>query len=150
MFVVFLNDLTGGVLPEFVLYVMPLVIIAIGTLINLATVRVNGFATTALTAVKVGLVLVIGLGAFLLADGNWGHFTLSGASGTCEGVPESARFGIGGFGAAMLGATCAAHLIVEVDGELGESVDRKLARVAVGLDDDLRARSRGEAGWAAA
>ncbi len=104
LFVVFLNDLTGGVLPEFVLYVMPLVIIAIGTLINLATVRVNGFATTALTAVKVGLVLVIGLGAFLLADGNWGHFTLSGASGTCEGVPESARFGIGGFGAAMLGA----------------------------------------------
>ena len=38
----------------------------------------------------------------------------------------------------MLGATCAAHLIVEVDGELGEAVDGQLARGAVGLDDDLR------------
>ncbi len=104
LFVVFLNDLTGGALPELALFILPLFIIAIGTAINLATVRVNGLATTVLTAVKVGLVLVIGFGAFLLADGDWANFDLSGSSGSCEGVPQSARLGIGGFGAAMLGA----------------------------------------------
>ncbi|MFB3077294.1 MAG: APC family permease, partial [Lysobacterales bacterium] len=57
-----------------------------------------------LTIVKVALVLIIGVGAFLFADGQWGNFSLNGASGTCEGVPESAKLGLGGFGAAMLGA----------------------------------------------
>jgi APA family basic amino acid/polyamine antiporter len=39
-----------------------------------------------------------------LAPGDWSHLAQSGAGGTCEGVAASARGGIAGFGAAMLGA----------------------------------------------
>ena len=102
--VVFLNDLVNGALSPLALSLLPLLVIAIGTFFNLATVRVNGHATTLLTCVKVGLVLMVGLGAFLFADGTWGNYSLSGAGGSCEGVPKSARLGAGGFGAAMLGA----------------------------------------------
>lgn len=102
--VVFMNDLLGGTLPTLALQLLPLAVIGIATAINLATMRFNGHAATALTAIKVGLVLAIGGGAFLLADGNWSNYALTGTGGTCEGVPESARLGIGGFGAAMLGA----------------------------------------------
>ena len=59
---------------------------------------------TALTVVKITLVLGVALGAFLLADGSFRHFAGSGAEGTCEGVPETAHGGLRGFGAAMLGA----------------------------------------------
>ena len=102
--VVFLNDLVGGALPPLALFLLPLLVIVFGTFFNLATVKVNGQVTTLLTCVKVGLVLMVGLGAFLFADGDWGNFSLSGAGGSCNGVPESSRRGVGGFGAAMLGA----------------------------------------------
>ena len=102
--VVFLNDLVSGALPPLALFLLPLLVIVFGTFFNLATVKVNGQVTTLLTCVKVGLVLMVGLGAFFFADGDWGNFSLSGAEGACDGVPESARMGVGGFGAAMLGA----------------------------------------------
>lgn len=102
--VVFLNDLTGRRLPPLAVQVLPLLIIVMATVINLGSMRSSGMTTIALTTVKVALVLVIGVGAFLFADGQWGNFSLNGASGTCEGVPESAKLGLGGFGAAMLGA----------------------------------------------
>ena len=102
--VVFLNDLVNGALSPLALSLLPLLVIAIATFFNLATVRVNGHATTLLTCVKVGLVLMVGFGAFLFADGTWDNYSLSGAGGSCEGVPEGARLGAGGFGAAMLGA----------------------------------------------
>lgn len=102
--IVFLNDLLNGSLSTFALFTLPLVVIAIATAINLATVHFNGHATTLLTCVKVGLVLLIGVGAFLLADGDWLNLSRNGSEGSCEGVPDSARLGIGGFGAAMLGA----------------------------------------------
>jgi basic amino acid/polyamine antiporter, APA family len=50
------------------------------------------------------LVIGVGLGAFFLAKGNWDHFTLTNLGGTCEGVSPTARGGLFGFGAAMLGA----------------------------------------------
>ena len=102
--VVFLNDLVNASLSPIALSILPLLVIAIGTFFNLATVKVNGYATTLLTCVKVGLVLMVGLGAFLFADGTWVNFSLNSAGSSCEGVPESARHGVGGFGAAMLGA----------------------------------------------
>jgi len=102
--VVFLNDLTGGKLPTLLLQTLPLLIIGSATAINFASVRSGGITATVLTAVKIALVLLVGLGAFLLADGSWGNFGMHGAAGTCEGVPDSARLGIQGFGAAMLGA----------------------------------------------
>ena len=102
--VVFMNDLVNGALPPLALSLLPLLVIAIGTFFNLTTVRVSGHVTTMLTCVKVGLVLLVALGAFLYADGTWGNYSLNGSGGSCEGVPESARLGVGGFGAAMLGA----------------------------------------------
>lgn len=74
------------------------------TLLNCAAVRVSGWIATALTCVKLGLVIGVGLGAFLLAQGNWGHFGLANLGGVCEGVSPGAMLGVAGFGAAMLGA----------------------------------------------
>lgn len=102
--VVFLNDLTGGALPPLAVQLLPILVIAIATGLNLLSVRSSGLTATLLTAVKIVLVLFVGLGAFFLADGHWGNFSLGGEAGTCEGVPESAKLGLSGFGAAMLGA----------------------------------------------
>ena len=104
VFVMFLNDLTGGNLPPLAVQVLPLVIIIVSTGLNLQSAKSNGRTATILTAVKIALVLAVGLGAYILADGNWGNFTLSAEAGTCEGVPDSTRLGVSGFGAAMLGA----------------------------------------------
>jgi APA family basic amino acid/polyamine antiporter len=74
------------------------------TLVNCADVSTGGRVASALTVTKIGLVSAVGLGAFLLADGNWGHYALSGAGGTCEGVDAAARGGMAGIGAAMMAA----------------------------------------------
>lgn len=132
--VVFLNDLLGGTLPDIALFALPLLLIAIGTAINLATVKFNGFATTGLSAVKVALVLLVAIGAFLLADGNWSHFSLTGSHGSCEGVPESARGGLGGFGAAMLGALWGYNgwaIITALGGEISNP-RRNIPRALIG------------------
>ena len=104
LFVVFLNDLVGGTLPPWALRAVPLVLLVVLVVLNLASVRASGHIATALTAVKVALVLGIGVGAFVLGDGSWGHFAQSGAAGACADVPAGARFGVAGFGAAMIGA----------------------------------------------
>jgi APA family basic amino acid/polyamine antiporter len=102
-----LNDLSGksveGLSAYGVQLTAILIIVAI-TLLNCAAVRVSGWVATALTCVKVALVVGVGLGAFLLARGDWGHFALSNAGGVCEGVSAGAMLGVAGFGAAMLGA----------------------------------------------
>ena len=117
-FAIFLNDLTNGAIKstlfttniagyEFSLTTLQLVAlaaIAVVTVINCAAVAVSGWVATALTAVKIALVLGVGLGAFALASGDWGHFALVNEGGACEGVSAAARFGVAGFGAAMLGA----------------------------------------------
>ena len=132
--IVFFNDLLGGTLPDLALYLLPLGLIVIGTIINLLTMRFNGHAATLLTMFKLGLVLLVGLGAFLLADGDWGHYALSGADGSCEGVPESARLGIGGFGAAMLGALWGYNgwsILSAVGGEIRDPA-RTIPRALIG------------------
>ena len=134
VFVIFLNDLVGGALPPPVVQLLPIVVIVVATGLNLASVRSSGRVATALTAVKVSLVVGVGLGAFLLADGSWVHFAQSGAAGACEGVPESAKLGVGGFGAAMLGALWGYsgwNLIVLVGGEVKDPA-RTLPRALVG------------------
>jgi APA family basic amino acid/polyamine antiporter len=117
-FAIFINILTGGALqaPWFVLgvpghqlTVTALQATAVGavlvvTLVNCTAVAVSGRIASVLTAFKIALVLGVGAGAMLLADGSWGHFAMSGVGGTCEGVPAAARGGFAGFGAAMLGA----------------------------------------------
>jgi APA family basic amino acid/polyamine antiporter len=74
------------------------------TIINCTTVAVSGRFAFVLTDFKIALVLAIGLGAMLLADGSWTHFMSSNEGGACEGVAAAARGGMAGFGAAMLGA----------------------------------------------
>lgn len=132
VFVVFLNDLTGGTLPPLAVQVLPVLVIAFATGMNLLSTRTNGLTATVLTVVKIALVLFVGLGAFLLADGNWGNYSLGGASGTCEGVPDSAKLGVRGFGAAMLGALWGYNgwaVIASVGGEIknpGSTLPRAL------------------------
>ena len=102
--VIFINDLSGGRLPPFAVLLLPVLVIVIATTVNLLTVRSSGWIATALTVVKLSLVVFIALGAFTLAAGSVENFSMNGAAGACEGVPESAKLGLGGFGAAMLGA----------------------------------------------
>ena len=115
---IFLNILTGGRLSGnyFTLHllsyeasfgtvqVVAVAAIALVTLINCATVSFNGQIASLLMLIKISLVLVVGLGSFLLAHGDWAHFMMTDAGGLCEGVSSAARGGIAGFGAAMLGA----------------------------------------------
>jgi APA family basic amino acid/polyamine antiporter len=117
-FAIFLNDMTGGALkaPFFsinlfghtvdfgYLQLIALSLIALFTLINCATVIVSGHIATVLTGVKIALVVGIGLGAFLLASGDFGHFGMTNAGGLCEGVSPGTMMGMAGFSAAMLAA----------------------------------------------
>jgi APA family basic amino acid/polyamine antiporter len=72
------------------------------------------------TVLKLALVLGVGLAAFLLADGSWLNFAMSGAEGTCEGVEASSRGGFAGFGAAMMAALWAYNGWNEVTYVAGE------------------------------
>jgi APA family basic amino acid/polyamine antiporter len=132
IFVIFLNDLTGGALPPVAVLTLPLLIIAVSTVLNFLSVRSSGNTATALTAVKVALVLFVALGAYLLADGSWGSFSMDATGGTCEGVPDSAKLGLSGFGAAMLGALWGYNgwaVIAQLGGEIknpGHTIPRAL------------------------
>ena len=117
-FAIFLNILLGGALervyatPHVFGYPVPigrLQLVALGTLatttaINCAAVFWGGAVASWLTVIKVGLVLVVGLGGLFLSPGHWGHLLMGSAGGACEGVSPAARGGVAGFGAAMLGA----------------------------------------------
>jgi basic amino acid/polyamine antiporter, APA family len=117
-FAIFLNGLVGGALdrtyftlnlfgyevPFGHLQVIALAIIIIATLVNCLAVSVSGKVSVFLTGLKILIVLAVGVCAFLLAQGSFANFSLSGAGGACEGVEATARGGMAGFGAAMLGA----------------------------------------------
>jgi basic amino acid/polyamine antiporter, APA family len=117
-FAIFINILTAGALDAHRITIelvgRQLVIgglqasaigaIALVTLVNCTTVAVTGRIALALTIFKIVLVVGIGFGATLLADGSWAHYAFSGDAGTCEDVAAAARGGLAGFGAAMLGA----------------------------------------------
>ncbi len=117
-FAIFLNDALGGGLREtywsahiagqhFEFGTLTLVALgAIWTvaLINCSAVVVGGHMASLLTVLKIGTVLFVAGGAILLARGDWAHVAMTNAGGACEGVSASARGGVAGFGAAMLGA----------------------------------------------
>ncbi len=148
-FAIFLNVLLGGALsgqyfaanlpgyqiPFGPLQVVALAAIVIVTLINCAAVKVSGGIAALLTGIKIALVLLVGVGAFLLAQGaDWSHFAMSNAGGACEGVSASARAGFAGFGAAMLGALWAYDGWNNVTLVAGEVKDphRNLPRALIG------------------
>ena len=123
-FAIFLNDFIGGSLKQTLwqteifgyqyelttLQIIAVLLIAIITVINCASVSVGGGIATFLTVIKIALVLLVGIGAFLLADGSFAHFAQTNQGGACESVAEAARYGVAGttfaagFAAAMLGA----------------------------------------------
>ncbi len=92
------------------LQIVAVMAIVIVTTINCASVIFTGQIATVLTFVKIALILIVGIGAFALADGNFANFGLLNQGGTCEGVAATSMFGVAGtsfaagFGAAMLGA----------------------------------------------
>lgn len=148
-FAIFLNVLLGGALsgqyvtanllgyqiPFGHLQVVALAAIVIVTLINCAAVKVSGGVAAILTGIKIALVLLVGVGAFLLAQGaDWSHFAKSNIGGACENVAASARAGFAGFGAAMLGALWAYDGWNNVTLVAGEVKDphRNLPRALIG------------------
>ncbi|MGA2190790.1 MAG: amino acid permease [Steroidobacteraceae bacterium] len=114
---IFMNVALGGVLATWrvdgAVIGLPgitgLTLVALATiwavaLINCASVVAGGRTALLVTVAKVALVFGVGLAAFVFAPGSWRHLGESGMQGTCEGVAASARGGVAGFGAAMLGA----------------------------------------------
>ena len=132
--VMFLNDLVGGTLSPLAIQLLSVLVVAVGTAVNLMTVRSCGNTATILTLTKIALVLLVALGAYFIADGSWQNYSLNSAGGTCEGVPEGARLGVKGFGAAMLGALWGYNgwaVIAALGGEI-KNPGRTLPRALVG------------------
>ncbi len=148
-FALFLNIMIGGALagdffsttvlghpvPFGKLQVVALLSILIVTGINCLAVKVSGGVATVLSGVKIALVLFVGIGAFLFArSADWSHLLMSNVGGTCEGVGAAARFGFGGFIAAMLGALWAYdgwNNVTLVAGEV-QNPGRNLPRALIG------------------
>lgn len=125
VFAIALNDFLDGKLQQTLLHtsifgysyeistlqIVAVMLIVIFTTLNCASVVLSGQIATALTFVKIGLVVFVALGAFLfVSGGSFGHFSMTNIGGACEGVAEAVRFGspqysfFAGFAAAMLGA----------------------------------------------
>ena len=135
-FAIFLNVVSDGALQAHPM-LLPAVAsasIVVVTLINCAAVQVSGRIASAMAALKVTVVAGVGIGAFLLARGDWAHFAMSAAASACEGVPASARGGMAGFGAAMMGAMWSYNGWNEVTYVAGEVKDpqRNLPRAIIG------------------
>ena len=103
-------DLAGLHIEFTTLQMVAVMAIVIFTTLNCASVTLTGKIATVLTFVKIALIVFVAGGAFILVSGNFGHFSMTANSGTCEGVGDSVRFGsasytfFGGFAAAMYGA----------------------------------------------
>jgi APA family basic amino acid/polyamine antiporter len=135
-FAIFLTVVSGGALQArpMLLPVVASAAIVVVTLINCAAVEVGGRMASAMAALKVAIVSGVGVGAFLLARGDWGHFAMSASGAACEGVGAAARGGIAGFGAAMMGAMWSYNGWNEVTYVAGEVRDpnRNLPRAIIG------------------
>jgi len=115
--------------------IVALLSILIVTGINCLAVKVSGGVAAVLSGIKIALVLVVGVGAFILAQGaDWSHLWMANVGGTCESVNEAARIGFGGFIAAMLGALWAYdgwNNVTLVAGEV-QNPQRNLPRALIG------------------
>jgi APA family basic amino acid/polyamine antiporter len=148
-FALFLNIMIGGKLggdyfsttvwgypiPFGNLQLIALLSIIIVTAINCAAVKFSGLVAAILSGIKVGLVLLVGIGAFLLArNADWAHLVAQNSGGACEGVADAARYGFGGLMAAMLGALWAYdgwNNVTLVAGEV-RNPERNLPRALIG------------------
>jgi len=82
------------------LQVVAVGVIAFVTVLNMASIQSGGRIASALALTKLALILVVGLGAFLLSDGTWSHFGMTAGAETGKAAPSFAT----GFAAAMLAA----------------------------------------------
>jgi basic amino acid/polyamine antiporter, APA family len=117
-FAIFMNVATGGALEQRILefsllghqvtltLLTPVAVASIWAvvLINVRSVARGGQTALGLTAVKVGFLLCLALAALIFGHGDTAHFAQSNHGGLCEGVALSARGGLAGLGAAVLGA----------------------------------------------
>jgi basic amino acid/polyamine antiporter, APA family len=134
LFVIFLNDLLGDQLTPTMLRLLPVSIIMLAMVLNFASGNANGRIATMLTVGKILLVLGVAIGAFIFGDGSWLNFDGSANETIVADVPDGARGGIAGFGAAMLGALWGYNgwsLIVGIGGEVKDP-SRTLPRVLIG------------------
>ena len=97
------------------------------TLVNCAAVSVGGRVASVMAALKVLLVVGVGVGAFLLADGRLGALCAVGRPAPARASLPAARGGFAGFGAAMLAALWAYNGWNEVTFVAGE-VEEPAAR----------------------
>ena len=134
VFAIFFNELIGGTLPPWQAQLVAVGALVAVTLLGLATVRANGQFATFVTALKVLLVAGIGIAAFVFGDGTASHFAENGAGGACESVSDSARLGIAGFGAAVVGAlwSFTGWAVVTYVAEEVKSPERTLPRALIG------------------
>ena len=107
----FATTLFGYELSISMVQVVGIMVIIIFTTLNSASVALSGQIATALTVVKIALVLLVGLGAFaFVTGGTFANFGLDSVGAACEGVSDAQRYGsaqysfFAGFAAAMLGA----------------------------------------------
>ena len=100
---IFLNIVTGGRL-EGKLVAVAMASLVLMAVVNSLAVGATGRIASIMTATKIVVVAGVGVAAFVFARGDWGYYTMSNQAGTCVGVAASARGGVGGFSAAMLGA----------------------------------------------
>jgi APA family basic amino acid/polyamine antiporter len=125
VFAIGLNDFLDGALKKTLfqtdalgfsyelttLQIVAVMMIVIFTTLNCASVAFGGQIAKALTVVKIGLIAMVGFGAFIfVVGGNFGNFSLINSGGTCEDVSTAVTYGaegysfFSGFAAAMLGA----------------------------------------------
>jgi APA family basic amino acid/polyamine antiporter len=103
VFVIMASDLLSGTLTPFQVQMAAAVTILVVTLLNLASVRTNGWIASIVTGLKIMLVAGVGIAAFVFG-GPLSSLAAMAAHGACDGVPQSSRLGLAGFGAAMVGA----------------------------------------------
>jgi APA family basic amino acid/polyamine antiporter len=131
----FSTTVFGHSIPFGKIQIVALASILIVTGINCMAVRFSGGVAAVLSGIKILLVLVVGIGAFILAQGaDWSHFWMSNVGGLCEKVSPAARYGFGGLIAAMLGALWAYDGWNNVTLVAGEVKDpqRNLPRALIG------------------
>lgn len=104
VFAIFMNDLTGGALSAREVMIATLAMITATTLLASASMHANGTLVAIVTALKLLLIVGIGIAAFRVSDGSFGHFSGSAAQAGCADVPADSRGGVAGLGAAMIGA----------------------------------------------
>ena len=101
---IFFNIVMGANFTGWQLSMASIAAIAMTALWNCARVEATGLLAGVMTAIKVTAVGGLGLVIFFYSKGDWANYLLVNSGGACEGVAASARGGLAGLGAAMLGA----------------------------------------------